>query len=340
MNLNFRQLSLSLVLIVLLAFGVFSLINYFENPELDAITLLSGGSTYVIALLTIIYVMTTSRQLDVMGRQLDEMKRDRELQHQPLPWISQTKIRIEKPQLYHSPSKPGKYNVQARYNVDITLKNIGNCPSVNIDASARIAIPMEKNVKYFDSVSESLHVLEEKREYPSSEYESLSFLFADDEEGLFFHALTETSLKKYPILMLRILYRNILGACFGVYNDYLVYLAKRPEHDVIISEWLSGMKSFPIKYKKELKSLMELEKSNLEKWDELFNILKKNFSKSLKDEDVNISAWSIPDSFEIQNISENEYTKFISDISYGSVLPDLTEPPCLEKINKNQETNA
>ena len=91
MVLNKVEKKLLIILYILVLFGIFIFIYSLVNPEIDAILYISGFSTFIIAILTILYVHTNSNQLNIMKLQLDEMMNDRILQNQPLPWIVQKK---------------------------------------------------------------------------------------------------------------------------------------------------------------------------------------------------------------------------------------------------------
>jgi hypothetical protein len=269
-----------------------------------------------------------------MARQLDETKRDRELQNQPLPWVSQIEVLIEKPRFFYSP--PDKsYQAMSRYGVNFALKNIGNHPAVCTDVTSRIEIPQEDKALYLDAVSVSVETLEEKQKYPYEKEHKKGFLFADDAEGKMLKALRENDLGKYPRLRFRILYRNVLGGCFVLYNEYLL-CPETPEQDSILKNWLSQITSFPIHFKKDLDSLKELKGLKDKRWEELFDRVKAQFADSLNGEDIKLFTWSIPGTFMVRTLSNEEYLKAIKNISYGRIMhPQMIVCPAIDN-NKNQ----
>ncbi len=131
--------------ILIAALGIYFFIRSLASPTADFISSLSGASTFILALLTLAYVYITSKQLDVMAQQLNETKRDRELQNQPLPWINKVEICIEKPRVFYSPPEKNPYRTLARYFVYFNIKNAGSFPAISIDITASIMIPHNNN---------------------------------------------------------------------------------------------------------------------------------------------------------------------------------------------------
>ena len=303
------------LLILFIVLGIFSIVYGVVRPEENIIGYVSGSATVVIAILTMAYVYVTSRQLDVMGKQLEQMEIDRRLQNQPLPYVNNMEMRIEKPRLYFSPPEFGCVP-EARYWAKVKIRNIGNHPAVCIDVSARIEIPIQDKRRYFGSVSINIATIGEKENYPINKDDDDNFLFAEDEEGLLIQALRELSVAKMPLLSCRVLFRNIMGGCFVLNCRYRLY-PKREEDYSLFGEWLTAMKSFGIRYKNDIENLKGLRKSNEEKWDEEFERLKATFSGSLTGEDIGVEAWPIPGSFEVKSITAGEYEKEIKDVAYG-----------------------
>lgn len=303
------------LLILFIVSGVFSIVYGVLSPEENIATYVSGAATVVIAILTMAYVYVTSRQLDVMGKQLEQMEIDRRLQNQPLPYVNNMDVRMEKPRLYFSPPE-FKCMAEARYWAKIKIRNIGNHPAVCVDVSARIEIPIQDKKRYFRSASINIPTIGEKENYPVNKDDDDSFLFAEDEEGLLIQGLRELSVAKMPLLSCRILFRNIMGGCFILNCRYRMY-PKRKEDDSLFGEWLTGMKSFCIRRKNDIENLERLRKSNVEKWDEEFNRLKDAFSESISGEDIAVEAWPIPGSFAVKSITTGDYKKELGDVTYG-----------------------
>ena len=108
--------ALIIILVFLLTTLLVLVVLNFFIKEFDLLTDLSGISSFVIAILTVFYVLTTSNQLDIMSKQLIEMKNSREFQNQPLPWLDKVRMEIEAPRLFYSPPE-GKHSFKSRYNI-------------------------------------------------------------------------------------------------------------------------------------------------------------------------------------------------------------------------------
>lgn len=305
------------LLILFIVLGIFSIVYAVMNPGQSIFSYISGSATVVIAILTMAYVYVTSRQLDVMANQLEEMKIERKLQNQPLPYISNISVWIEKPRFFFSPPGPWEqYSVNARCWAKIRIRNIGSHPAVCIDVSGRIEIPNGDKKRYFVSTSINIPAIGEKENYPVNDGDDDEFLFGKDDEGVIIEALRESNVNRLPLLDYRILFRNIMGGCFLLSCKYRLY-RKREEDGALLSNWLAEMKSFSVKYKNEIENLRKLEESHSEKRDEEFVKLKESFSKSISGEDVKLSPWLIPGSFMVKPLSVEEYEKALGDVSYG-----------------------
>lgn len=321
-----NQKILQRIIIGLISFilfvGIILVIIDYKDPKFDAIAYLSGWSTFVLAILTAIYVITTSGQLNIMKKQLDEMRKERELQCQPLPWFEQIKFYIIKPKLFYSP--PEKlHKFLSKYDIGFTLKNIGTFPAICIDISSRIEIPRDNDFIFIDTISKRIDALEEKANYPPDGSLNKSFSFTEDAStiGKVLEALRDNNIEKYPRIMIRILYKNVLGGCFILFNEYVIY-PKDENQDSVMKNWLSEIKAFNIKYKNEIDQLTEIRNYNREKWDILFEELKSQIACTLVGEDeIELSVFPIPNSLKVVPISYEDYKSILSDVSYGKIIP-------------------
>ena len=101
------------ILIILVLAIIGAVIGSHWFPKLEIIPFIGVASTLAIALLTVAYVIVTSRQLLVMQNQLAEMAKSRELDAQPLPVLFVNEVFLEKPDFYYSPPD-NKYSAQTR----------------------------------------------------------------------------------------------------------------------------------------------------------------------------------------------------------------------------------
>ncbi|WP_292376592.1 hypothetical protein [Methanosarcina sp. UBA411] len=311
------------------------------------VSTISTISAFFTVVLTGLYFVVNSKQLDVMSKQLNEMKNDRELQNQPLPWISNLNFYIEKPKLFYSPPVPieKRHSVQATYWAEFEIKNVGSYPAVCVDVSSLVLVLKDKpNTTYdscfaaikedssdivrknddrylsFEGISERIDTLEEKEKC------NVHFMFSHDEEGVLLRRLIDSRNVHYPILKIRILFKNILGAPFFLYNVYSLYPPYiNSEISPVLKDWLSKIVSFPITYNNELDSLKSLDKSrNGKDRYELFQEVTEKFNVSLLNaspeaDKEKLRVVPIPGYFVIKPISEEEYKEATKEIYYGFV---------------------
>lgn len=81
MNNKQGNIILWLIFIMLLLLGIVIIIKAITSTSNDWLAYLSSSASFTIALLTVMYVLTTRNQLQIMSMQLREMRRDRELQN-------------------------------------------------------------------------------------------------------------------------------------------------------------------------------------------------------------------------------------------------------------------
>src|SRR5208282_2534071 len=105
MIMNNKQVNIMLWLIlsILLLLGAIIINKARTSTSNDWLTYLSSSASFAIALLTVMYVLTTRNQLEVMSMQLKEMRKDRELQNQPLPWPIKLIGKSRTPRFFYSP---------------------------------------------------------------------------------------------------------------------------------------------------------------------------------------------------------------------------------------------
>lgn len=311
---NIKKLLILILIVLLFLLGAFTFISY-RNPKFEFITYLSGSSTFIVAILTILYVLTTSKQLDIMTNQLKEMKKDRELQSQPLPYIENIKIESEKPRFFYCPPTD-EYSFQSRYKLRAEVNNLSDSPAICIDVLAYISIPTINDKLQLETVWHRIDVLGGKCK--TSKRDAIDLLYSNDFEGKFFEALRSERAKTYPHLYIKCLYRNVSGGCFTYENEY--YIKPNINKEDIIKGWHTEIASFAPKYKEKLSDLKSLHKVNAEKWKELFDEVKDEVACGLTDDVVELGVVAIPGKFNIMSIEVSEYEQAIKNNSYHHFL--------------------
>lgn len=310
---------LNIILICLLSSLVILVVLNFIIKEFDIVTYLTGISSFIIAILTVFYVLTNSNQLDVMSKQLVEMKKDRELQNQPLPWIENVRFKIDAPRLFYSPPDK-KHSFISRYSGYIDLINLSDCPAISIDITSKLIIKNREEETVLESIFERVDTLAGNKRYPRNESDKkISFLFSSDETGKLFSILRDFS--KTPILKVDIVYRNILGGCFLIENEY--QLIQHKEDDDMINLWHTDIVSFETKEKEILEKLIHLKKQKDSGWDELFDSVTASY-KYEKDK-VALNAYSLKGALKINTLETEDYEKRLEGKFYGHRLKHMTK---------------
>jgi hypothetical protein len=233
-----------------------SILNFSNNSPLsNAILFLSSASTFIVAILTISYVLTSSKQLT-------EMQKERMFQYQPLPWIVNVKFILKSPKLFSITHKETLANGSEKCShkqiailstliADYEIKNFGEHPAVCVDIFSEVEIP---KIRSFHSIWRRVPILDSKQSISSMEptkpSDLDSFYFTEDTSGDLIQALISGDEEKYPIFKIRVVYKNVIGGPFFVETAYKLY----PTSDKLetLKSWIGIIASFPKQYQKEL----------------------------------------------------------------------------------------
>lgn len=187
----------------------------------------------------------------------------------------------------------------------------GGSPN-RLDEWAGISCPAGANIL------EGSDALEPSKIYPSNTSECMSSMILGDMEATFLNSIRNTSPIKLPILLIDILYKNVLGGCFISNTIFLVH-PQNEEQDGIISEWITSVISFLIKFKDEIAAIKSSDKINPEKSDALFEELKERSSQLITNDDIKLMLR--PLSYEVKAISIDQYNVLTRNQNYGMPLP-------------------
>ena len=169
--------------IIVFLFLISGVLSYIISINIlnDFLNYMSGLATIIIALLTGMYVLTTTRQLDVMGKQLNEMEFSRNLQTQPLPIIENIECYTESPRVFHQGGR--KIVVSNRIHLKGNIENIGIGSAVSIDVIPEL-ICKYPNGTIIKTSSERFDFIKEKE---SCEYNELF----NEEKGEFLDTILD-----------------------------------------------------------------------------------------------------------------------------------------------------
>lgn len=307
---------------VLFAAGLFLIIYSVASSEFNPITYLSAGSTFIIAFLTAAYVLTTTKQLDVMSNQLDEMKKNRELESQPLPWISEYKFIVERPRVFYTPPDPPdkRCEAHAMFHAKVRTRNIGNSTAICVDVLSKVHIPEEDDYTHIESGPFRVDTLEEKQDFPQDDgYGIVNYSSEPEEERLLLSSLRESNSRKLPRVHFYIYYRNILGTCFKVYFDCLL-LPKDKHQDETLGKWLTRLTSFSIENKRELDRIKQPNRDEATR-HAIFESIKGSFEQTIEGDDIELGVRPIPGSFQVTPIDVDEYEGVMGSVGRGVPIP-------------------
>lgn len=321
-----------LLLVVGLAASIYSAIN----PAFSAVTVLSGYATFAIALLTVVYVVTTRHQLRIMARQLGEMTRTRELQAQPLPWPISIRVYSERPRLFYDENRNPRALI--RHIVETQIRNLGTSPAVSVDISCRLHVPAESKPIEWSAVAIRAEVIEEKQEFPKDKGEKDSFLYPQDADGRLLASILENKIDKLPQLHIYVFYRNTLGGCFRLRRAYKLY--PRNGSREALKGWLERIHNFPLRYKEDLDSLSQLERRMDQRADKLFAELKEKCVEGLSEEAIDYDVEAVPASGEVTPLTSDQYAEAIGGLSYGFRIDSSYLCPASEMKKKENANDA
>jgi hypothetical protein len=289
-------------------------------PDYDVVSFIGAMATLAIALLTVAYLIVTSKQLGVMDKQLQEMARTRELEAQPLPYLEITKVFLERPRFFYTPPED-RYQASFRLFINYRLSNRGAHAAVNIITAARVTLHVKNEELTLDGGAEEISVLGPGEGHPPTKEHSNNFLFTEDRITTLLGILRDRSYRNPALLSIRFIYRNILGGCFA--NTWYFEFAPRSEEDFdILANWDSRLVSFQTEYKEQINELKKLRGKDRDAWEELFKSLKKSLDESLKGGEENDLAWvQIPNSFRAEVISKERYKAELQERRFGTPIP-------------------
>ena len=289
--------------VALLAVSIWAIVK----NGIDYIGIMSGISSVVLSLLTALYVYTTSKQIDAVNKQIEEMKMDRITKEQPLLSIVEDKFTIESPNFYYTPPT-NEYSFQSRYYYKFKINNESNYSAILIDLDAELLINLSGKLLRLGTCNKRINTLAANKDS-----KELHFMFAGDEELRIFSALREQSVEALPILRLTLIYKNLNGGHFKIH--YKSILAPHKENEEIIRKWQKAIVSAESD-SKEIVVTMSNMNSDDEKRDKIFDKIKGLFKKEVGEEEIEIRIIHIDEEYSISLISKEEYEQEMAGHSY------------------------
>lgn len=310
-----------LILVALIVAILAGIIVQIWIPGFRVIPYIGVVSTLSIAFLTVAYVLVTSSQLRVMTGQLSEMARTRELDAQPLPLLHVQKFHLERPRFFYTPPDD-RYHANPRFLVSYKLVNQGIHPAVNIVAAGRLIMRVDDDEIRISGGAREIDVLASSEEFPHEDGHYLHFLFTGDKINSLIKVLRDRSYSNPPLVAIRLLYKNVLGACFA--GTWFFEFSPKTEDDfAILGNWDTKMTSFDVEYKEELKRLPKLKGKDEQSWESEFKSVRGTLDAALEGgQDLELAWVQIPNSFRSEVISSDRYNAEVKQRFFGRPIPN------------------
>jgi hypothetical protein len=294
-NMELIKYSIPLLFVVGII-GFFILIPY-NNYIFDFVVYMSSLSTVIMVL---VYLFSTSQQLDTMRLQLDEMKFTRKSQHQPLLSFSKCNYDLDLPKFYVGPDSKFKImQLITRLFFRTSVMNIGNGPSISITFIPKL-LSINKNV-LVESIGDTIECLSLKE----GDSEQMSFLFLDYENIL----LNELLINHSIIMDVTIVYKNSLGLSFKQKMQFMIMVNSKDEMELIKSG-VKLIKTADIDYTKRIKQFNVYKEKDKDKEAEIiFDEINKELDTYYSVKSIKNNSTILPGSFTIITITDEEYNQ-------------------------------
>lgn len=302
------------VSIVLATAFIGCLVYSLYNPKFSFVDTIGAISSFFVALLTVIYVYTTSKQLDFMKQQLNQMQQEQRMNEQPILDLVSSEFKIERPRFYYTPPED-EYSYLARYFFSVHLNNISNYPAVFVDLSAQLIVKENGTELYLDTSSKRLNVIP-----ANSVSDKVQIMFVGDSEHKIMSALRSYSAENLPKLKIVVYYKSLSGANYQLTHTYWLDLKKdNNESFDVLRNWHTTLVSAPIEEKEILERLKKAPIGKAR--DQVFEISKELFDKKLMGNDALLLHMpEIPKGFSLKIISDDEFNHAIESHRYGRYI--------------------
>ncbi len=282
-----------------------------RNPRFNFVNTISSISSFFVAILTIIYVYTTSKQMDFMKQQLAQMQQDQRTREQPILDLEPVEFKIERPKFYYSPPID-EYSYLARHFFSVRINNVSNYPAVFVDISAQLVISENECELCLDTTSRRINIISS-----NSISKEIKVMFAHDSQHKMMSALRSDLTSNLPKLKISILYKSLSGANYLLTHTYWIDIAEDDEQSFeILKSWHTALVSAPIEEKEMLEQLKKI--LDEETQNSLFYIAREAFDKKLIGADaLRLHMVEIPQAFSLKTISDDEFNLEIESHQYG-----------------------
>jgi hypothetical protein len=258
--------------------------------------------------MVLVYIITTSRQLNTMHNQLEEMQYSRGVQIQPLPYFEKPKADLDLPRFYVGPQTDfKKMELMCMLHVGFSVSNVGNGPAIAIDF-----LPM---ICSGSRVKEQIILLKETLCsridcVPSGDRDPkpAEFHFSDKE-----HKAVEDLARNGRLAFgCEMVFKNSLGTAFREQVAFWLTIASEKDLETLTSS-LKRIKTAEIDFSKQVKRYKEL--MNVGRTEEAKKVLDDANALLEKDLGKQIvlkveTSWG---AFDVRPISSSDYQKLLDD---------------------------
>ncbi len=218
---KWRLIKLLFAVLAAIVIGSLVSVYFWMNPPSDLTYSVPIAIAVAALLLTALTATIFFRQLGVMRKQL-------ELQNQPLPSFELSRVAVEKPRFtYVSLTK--EYEFSSACAVNFFLKNIGNAPAISIHVSAAVGSLTNETVQ---TSSRIVNTLGENETYPMEGVDEFLYLPSDTKLTLL-NGLLLSRPENPPSLEVHVFYKNVLGGCFCLENAYQLRVESGPQDGIL-----------------------------------------------------------------------------------------------------------
>lgn len=268
---------------------------------------LSATGTLGILILTAFYVVFTNRQIA-------ELKKQRELQLQPLPNILITEAAIARPILVLGPTQGSIKPVVDIY-FKCKIENIGNAAALQVDTIFQInGKALERHydelwARRFHAIKENdnIYFFESLREISTDFLNVIlkSQFSGGCPKGSFFSILLHT----------KILYRNILGTPFILTLDNLIRADEK--HKKTLATWVGIMETFEQEFADKISTYKAVFQKRGDDSEKLYKEINTIFKSKFTDELIPIKVLPWSASFNVKPLENNEIAELEKKICHS-----------------------
>lgn len=279
-----------------------------KNPNTDFITTISGIGTFATALLTALYVYTTTQQISIANNQLAEMKYDRITQEQPLVVVNCEKFKVNPPKMYYSPPE-NKYSFCSQYYYEAEIKNESSFAAISVDVTSEMLIKTDEGKKVLHTSSERIKTLSAGQQI------KIGFLFLDEGKYSVYTALRQMKTNELPVIKTTIIYKNLCGVYFMV-NSYSTVFPSKDDMQQLVA-WHTSITTAATASKEIIDRMLALPLNDPDR-KKMFNTMKESFNSNFEnDVALSVDCEEEPLGFEVALISKDEFQEILSEHGYA-----------------------